>query len=103
MHRWVIFIFFVQGHQGDRVVKASAKWLDSSSAAFSAGSGRSGCAHLKHYTAEYREWGDGPPLVLVPGLAGGFELLGPLARRLGAGPSRVTFSMRGGAKLCASD
>src|SRR3979409_640551 len=95
MHRWVIFIFFVQGHQGDRVVKASAKWLDSSSAAFSAGSGRSGCAHLKHYTAEYREWGEGPPLVLVPGLAGGFELLGPLARLLADNFRVLSYQLRG--------
>src|SRR5262245_11503242 len=63
-------------------VKASSTWLATSRAEFSAGAGRSGCAHLTHYTVEYREWGDGPPLVLIPGLAGGFELLGPLARQL---------------------
>ena len=28
---------------------------------------------LKHYTARYAVWGEGPPLVVVPGLAGGFR------------------------------
>ena len=68
-------------------MKASLTWLATSGAEFSAGEGRSGCAHLTHYTVEYKEWGDGPPLVLVPGLAGGFELLGPLARLLADSPA----------------
>jgi 3-oxoadipate enol-lactonase len=63
-------------------VKASMEWLAATGAEFSAGSGRSGCAQLRHYTVRYQEWGDGPPVVLVPGLAGGYELLGPLARAL---------------------
>ena len=63
-------------------MKASTTWLASTGADFSAGAGRSGYAHLSHYSVNYREWGDGPPLVLVPGLAGGYELLGPLARLL---------------------
>ena len=33
--------------------------------------------------AEYCEWGYGPPRLLIPGLAGGYGLLGPLARLLG--------------------
>ena len=38
---------------------------------------------LTHYTAEHIDWGgDGPPLLIVPGLAGGYGLLGPLAREL---------------------
>jgi pimeloyl-ACP methyl ester carboxylesterase len=76
-------------------VKASLEWLASSSAEFSAGSGRSGCAQLKNYTVAYREWGDGPPLVLVPGLAGGFELLGPLARLLADRFRVIGFQLRG--------
>jgi 3-oxoadipate enol-lactonase len=55
----------------------------------------SGCAHLKHYTVNYREWGEGPPLVLVPGLAGGFELLGPLARRLAKHYRVISYHLRG--------
>jgi len=57
--------------------------------------GRSGVAHLKHYTVAYREWGEGPPLVLVPGLAGGFELLGPLARLLAKNFRVLGFQLRG--------
>jgi len=76
-------------------VKASAGWLAATGAAFSAGVGRSGCAHLTHYTVNYREWGEGPPLVLVPGLAGGFELLGPLARILARDFRVISYQLRG--------
>ena len=61
-------------------MKASKEWLVSSGAEFTLETGRSGLAQLRHYSAEYREWGSGPPVVLVPGLAGGLGLLGPLAR-----------------------
>src|SRR5438128_11015841 len=70
------------GSGGRNLVKASMDWHASSGAQFSAGTGYTGFAHLQHYTARYCVWGDGPPLVLVPGLAGGFEFLGPLARLL---------------------
>jgi pimeloyl-ACP methyl ester carboxylesterase len=43
----------------------------------------------------YREWGDGPPLVLVPGLAGGFGLLGPLARLLARDFRVISYQLRG--------
>src|SRR6202045_402958 len=76
-------------------VNASAGWLATTGAEFSAGSGKSGCAHLTHYTVEYREWGEGPPLVLVPGLAGGFELLGPLARLLAQHFQVISYQLRG--------
>jgi pimeloyl-ACP methyl ester carboxylesterase len=76
-------------------VKASVEWLASSSAEFSAGNGRSGCAQLRNYTVSYREWGEGPPLVLIPGLAGGFELLGPLARSLADHFRVIGFQLRG--------
>jgi pimeloyl-ACP methyl ester carboxylesterase len=76
-------------------VKASPAWLAGTSAEFSAGEGRSGYAHLKHYTVNYREWGDGPPLVLVPGLAGGYALLGPLARLLATRFRVISYQLRG--------
>lgn len=38
---------------------------------------------LTAYTAEYTAWGEGPPLVLVPGLAGGTNLLSLLGTSLG--------------------
>ena len=76
-------------------MKASTSWLASTGAEFSAGSGLRGCAQLTHYTVEYREWGEGPPLVLVPGLAGGFELLGPLARLLPRHYRVISYQLRG--------
>src|SRR2546421_1255372 len=78
-----------------RRVRASLEWLADSGVAFSAGAGREGSAHLKHYTARTCEWGDGPPLVLVPGLAGGFELLGPLARLLARDFRVISYQLRG--------
>jgi pimeloyl-ACP methyl ester carboxylesterase len=50
---------------------------------------------MRHYTARYCVWGDGPPLVLVPGLAGGFELLGPLARLLAQHFQVISYQLRG--------
>jgi pimeloyl-ACP methyl ester carboxylesterase len=69
--------------------------LTTTGAEFSAGIGQSGCAHLKHYSVRYREWGQGPPLVLIPGLAGGFELLGPLARLLSDNFRVISYQLRG--------
>jgi pimeloyl-ACP methyl ester carboxylesterase len=43
----------------------------------------------------YREWGEGPPLILVPGLAGGYELLGPLARILSRRFRVISYQLRG--------
>jgi pimeloyl-ACP methyl ester carboxylesterase len=76
-------------------VKVTAEWLALRGSAFSPGIGRWGFAHLKHYTAEYCEWGEGPPIVLVPGLAGGFELLGPLARILSQHFRVISYQLRG--------
>jgi len=76
-------------------VKASLEWLAASGAEFSPGAGCSGYAQLSHYTAEYCEWGAGPPLVLVPGLAGGFELMGPLARLLAEDFRVISYQLRG--------
>jgi 3-oxoadipate enol-lactonase len=76
-------------------VKATLEWLATSGAGFSAGDGQTGTAHLKHYTARYCVWGEGPPLVLVPGLAGGFELLGPLARLLARDFTVMSYQLRG--------
>ncbi len=76
-------------------MKISTEWSAVSGDEFSAGEGRTGLAHLKHYSAEYCEWGEGPPLVLVPGLAGGFELLGPLARLLARDFRVISYQLRG--------
>ena len=80
---------------GEQGVKASLDWLSASGAEFSAGEGRAGCAHLRHYSAMFKEWGEGPPLLLVPGLAGGYELLGPLARLLARHFRVISYQLRG--------
>jgi pimeloyl-ACP methyl ester carboxylesterase len=76
-------------------VKASVDWLRASGAEFRPEEGRSGCAHLRNYTARYCVWGEGPPLILVPGLAGGFDLLGPLARLLARDFQVISYQLRG--------
>ncbi len=76
-------------------MKATLDWLNVSGAAFDPGAGVSGTAHLKHYTARYATWGEGPPLVLVPGLAGGFELLGPLIQELSRDFQVIGYQLRG--------
>lgn len=74
---------------------ASEKWLNTSAAAFRADNGRYGCADLRFYTAQFCEWGKGQPIVLIPGLAGGFELLGPLARELAKHNHVISYQLRG--------
>src|SRR5581483_3822133 len=69
--------------------------MEASSAEFSAGEGCRGYCHLRNYTAEYREWGEGPPLVIVPGLAGGSGLLGPLAIVLSSSFRVISYQLRG--------
>jgi pimeloyl-ACP methyl ester carboxylesterase len=76
-------------------VKASFDWLTTNGGAFSPGACQSGSAHLRHYTARFFEWGEGQPLVLVPGLAGGIELLGPLARLLATRYRVIAYQLRG--------
>lgn len=76
-------------------MKATVDWLTLSGAEFTLARGRSGCAHLSNYSVVYREWGEGPPLVLVPGLAGGFGLLGPLAQLLAKNFRVISYQLRG--------
>lgn len=52
-------------------------------------------AHLDEYTSEYFEIGMGAPLVLIPGLAGGIELLRPLAEQLARRFRVICFQLRG--------
>jgi pimeloyl-ACP methyl ester carboxylesterase len=51
--------------------------------------------HLGKYTAELHESGSGSPVVLVPGLAGGIGLLGPLARALAPNRHVFAYQLRG--------
>jgi pimeloyl-ACP methyl ester carboxylesterase len=76
-------------------VKASTDWLTASSVAFPPSVERTGTAHLRNYAAQYCVWGDGPPLVVVPGLAGGLALLGPLVRELAREYQVIACHLRG--------
>lgn len=73
----------------------STGWLKTSGAQFLPEPGQSGLLHLRDYSAEYCSWGDGPPLVLVPGIAGGMELLGPLVKLLSKHYRVISYQLRG--------
>src|SRR3954463_13265335 len=76
-------------------VRAALDWLTASGEAFRPEAGHTGTAHLRHYSARYNGWGGGPPLVLVPGLAGGMDLVGPLARELARDFQVISYQLRG--------
>ena len=74
---------------------ATEKWFSSSAAAFRANDGHAGVADLLHYNAHFCQWGRGRPIILVPGLAGGYDLLGPLARELARHYHVISYQLRG--------
>jgi pimeloyl-ACP methyl ester carboxylesterase len=76
-------------------VKATSDWINATSRMYLADAGSSTFVHLGKYTAELVETGTGSPIVLIPGLAGGFELLGPLARALGSTHHVYRYQLRG--------
>ncbi len=76
-------------------MKISTGWLASNGSMFRAAGGYPGFAHLTNYTVEYCEWGEGPPIVLIPGMAGGYELLGPLANILAKDFRVISYQLRG--------
>ncbi len=76
-------------------MQATSHWLNTMGDSFLPRGGSAGIAHLSNYTVEYREWGSGPPIVLVPGLAGGLNLLGPLAKHLSKNFRVICYQLRG--------
>lgn len=76
-------------------MKATREWLRANAEGYEVSDGTFGFAQLRHYTAEYREVGDGPPLILVPGLAGGFRLLSSLASELARHFRVISYQLRG--------
>ncbi len=85
----------MQSRAGETLVKATTEWLTALGAAFEPGAGRTGTAQLRYYAARFSVWGQGPPLVLVPGLAGGMQLVGPLARVLSRQYQVISYQLRG--------
>jgi pimeloyl-ACP methyl ester carboxylesterase len=76
-------------------MKVSPRWISAHGASFERDDGHSGCAQLSHYTATFHEWGDGPPLLLIPGMAGGIDLIAPLARKLAYHFRVIALQLRG--------
>jgi len=76
-------------------VKASVDWFTAVHRRFTANQSSSKFVHLTKYTAEVREIGSGSPLVLIPGLAGGSELLDPLAKSLSEDHHVFSYQLRG--------
>jgi pimeloyl-ACP methyl ester carboxylesterase len=74
---------------------ATQRWLRMSGANSQSSQATRGVLDLRHYNAEYVEWGEGPPLVLVPGLAGGIDLIEPLARELAQHFHVISYQTRG--------
>ena len=50
---------------------------------------------LSNYTARTAIWGQGPPLVILPGIAGRFELMGPVIEELSKSFKIYSFQYRG--------
>lgn len=73
----------------------TSSWLQSIGAEYLPAGGKFGCAHLSNYSVEYCEWGDGPPLVIVPGLAGGYPLLGRMVQFLSKNYRVISYQLRG--------
>ncbi len=76
-------------------MKPTADWLNATNRKYLADARSSAFVHLGKYTAELHESGTGSPIVLIPGLAGGFELLGPLARSLAGDHHVFSYQLRG--------
>jgi len=72
-------------------MKRRADWLMSSSF----DEGRRHQVRLGGEWVEVMEMGQGEPIVLVPGLAGGWKLVGPLASRLARHHRVLTYNLRG--------
>lgn len=76
-------------------MKATQDWLNVTNRKYLALEKRTGFVHLGKYTAELYETGVGDPIVLIPGLAGGFELVGPLAQPLAHDHRVFSYQLRG--------
>lgn len=76
-------------------MKAASDWLMYSGTGYLPFQGKRGWAHLRHYAARFGVWGEGRPVVVVPGLAGGMQLQGPLIAALARHHQVISFQLRG--------
>lgn len=76
-------------------MQATERWQKSTGGEYRPRPARLGFVQLAGYSAEYRIWGDGPPLILLPGLAGGIDLLGPIINQLSDSFQVISYQLRG--------
>ncbi len=76
-------------------VRPSKQWYRRLAQRYAPRGARWGVVHLRHYSGEFLVVGQGAPLVLVPGLAGGYKLMGRLLRVLAQQFQVVCFPLRG--------
>lgn len=76
-------------------MKASTHWLRQNEVWTNPELPTCGFSLLRNYTAQTLQLGEGPPLVLVPGLAGGIGLVSPLARCLAERFQVTSYELRG--------
>lgn len=76
-------------------MKATTNWIDTENRGFFSRRNASAVVHLRKYTAELSQAGAGAPIVLIPGLAGGYGLLGPLAQSLAGNNRAIAYQLRG--------
>jgi pimeloyl-ACP methyl ester carboxylesterase len=76
-------------------MRVSSGWLHSHGLTLEDTCEQIGHAQLSNYTATFRISGDGPPLILVPGLAGGIDLVSPVAKLLSKHFHVITYQLRG--------
>lgn len=77
-------------------MKATTLWTEPHSPPMTLAVPRTSCVMLTNYTVRYHTWGEGPPLVLVPALAGGIPLITPLALCLAnEGFQVISYELRG--------
>lgn len=75
-------------------MRAAGDWLAYSGTAWT-GRSENGWAHLSKYSARYKILGQGRPIVLIPGMAGGMSLLGQLANELARSHRVICLHLRG--------
>lgn len=76
-------------------MKATVDWYNTAHQKYSANLGSSRFVHLTKYTTEVKQLGSGSPIILIPGLAGGSGLLGPLAKAMADDRHVLTYQLRG--------
>ncbi|MSU76752.1 MAG: alpha/beta hydrolase [Gemmataceae bacterium] len=76
-------------------MKATESWSTTMNGDYGLLSHNSQVVHFDQYTSELSSLGQGSPIVMVPGLAGGIGLLDPLAKRIAERCRVFAYQLRG--------